>query len=160
MPKHYSPSITLDAQRLFNFKQADTIPPQVGEIFVPVINVGPVVNIVKSAACVNATVQTAWTTPTDKDFYLTAVHLTMVKDATATSTYSRILATINGNAYSILYIPGFTLTAQSQIMVANFNPPIKIDKGTDLQLQNATTVGNVTSEGLFFGFTRESGSQV
>jgi hypothetical protein len=136
---------------------AATIPNKLSDVVVPVIDVSPAHNrvceIVRAASAVNATSTTIYTTPTDKDFYLTAASISTIKDVTATSLASFIETNIGGAARQILYIIGLTLTVQSGQTSISFPVPIKIDRGVNIIIAHTTNVANVSSRGLIYGYT-------
>jgi len=137
----------------------DSMPYQIAEKVVPVIEVNPsqnrVANIVRVNVAVNATTATIYTTPTTKDFYLTGASLSLIKDATATSTRSYISIVIDGLNTGILDITGITLTPQNQTITISFPTPIKIDRGTNINIVNTTNVANVNARGDIIGYTVE-----
>jgi len=135
--KHYNVSISEWANRLFNTKAGDTLSADVHEVITPVISLKPVANIVKSAT----TATTIYTTPTDKDFYLTSLYLSVAKDAAQTGTSASITAIIDGVTVNLLSFISITLTASEVADNIVFNTPIKIDRGTAI----ATVASNWTS---------------
>jgi len=134
----------------------DTVPNQLAEKVVPVMEVNPkllrVSNVVANANAVNATAATVYTTPTTRDFYLCGAMLSVIKDVTATSTASVINGTVNGAAVNFMSIAGLTLTTQNLSNTMIFNPPIKLDRNTAVQVTNTTNVANVTARAHIFGY--------
>lgn len=134
----------------------DVVPNQIADKIVPVIDVNPkhsrVINVIVSALATNSTAGSLYVTPTDRDFYLSAIDLSMIKDATATSLYSCLRAVINGATILFCRIPGITLTAQTGSISVAFPSPIKIDRGTTISLINSTNVANVTVAGTIYGY--------
>lgn len=126
---------------------------------VPVVETNPKMlrrcEIVKTASAANATSATIYTTPADKDFYLSAVGLSCIKDATSTSTLSSIVTTVLGSSVVVIGIAGFTLTAQNDTMTLNFPVPIKVDRNVVISVNNSTNVANVTSRGSIAGYIVE-----
>jgi hypothetical protein len=154
MAKHYNPSITEDAYRIFNTKMSDNIGIEVNPIIQPVVEIKRNCDIVKSIAT-GQTSNTIYTTPTDKDFYLVGATLSLIKDATATSTLSALKVYINGVQTTLMQIPGLTLTAQSQSMAFSF-PEIKIDRNTAITITNTTNISNIYLSGTIIGYTIET----
>jgi hypothetical protein len=153
--KHYNTSISEDAARILNSKQGQFLGDDVTGP-VAVIPIKPRVNILKRGQALNSTGATVWTTPSDKDFYLVAANLSFVKDATSTSLASRISVTVEGVAINILDCAQLTLTAQSGNMSQQFNPPIKLDRNTNITVNNSTAVANCTSVANIYGYTVET----
>lgn len=138
----------------------DQIPTEASKSVVYTMEVNPKMmrrcTVVKSGAAVNATSSTMYTTPSDKDFYLIAMALSVIKDVTATSTVSAINATIDGQATNILQIAGITLTVQENNISLALPIPLKVDRGTVISATNSTNVGNVAARANIFGYTVEN----
>lgn len=135
----------------------DIIPSQFAEKVVPVVDVNPkharVCNIIRRTQANNNTSATVYTTPTDKEFYLVSYELSLIKDATSTSVGTYIEVTIDGATQILAYIDSFTLTAQAEAITGSFPIPIKIDKGSNINLRNSTNVANCKSDLAIIGFT-------
>jgi hypothetical protein len=155
MATHRNPSIAQDCLRIFNFKQGDTIGSDVGEIIVPVVEINPCVDIVRENSSASTGSITLYTTPADKDFYLTYASLDFQADATADNTSCYIQITQKGVARRILSIRKLSLTATSKSIYLNFNPPIKCDKNTGIIIGNSFSVGASTYDGAIGGYLRE-----
>ena len=134
----------------------DAIPTTLATQIVPVMEVNPKLlrhcDVVKRNQAVNATSATIYTTPATQDFYLVSACVTLIKDATATSTFSRINAVVLGATASFCEIASLTLTAQSETVSMTFPRPIKIDRNTAITVTNTTNVGNVTAAACIVGF--------
>ena len=134
-------------------------PTKINDSVQPVININPKdyrrCNIIKRASALNSTSATIYTTPTDKDFYLVGATLSLIKDATSTSTYSALDVTINGARGEIIYIPTITLTAETQSLSISLPFPILVDRNTTIRVLNGTNVANITSSGTIVGYTVE-----
>ena len=138
----------------------DNLPNQLAEKVVPVIDVHPdhnrIANVVVSDILANGTSATLYTTPTDRDFYLTSATLSTIKDATSTSTASAIEITPQvGLATKILSIVGLTLTAQNFSIATSFNCPILLKRGSSINITNSTNVANITSRAAITGYIVE-----
>jgi hypothetical protein len=154
MTRHYNPSIINRAARILNSKGNDFLPDEVSGP-VATIAISPKVDIVR-AGTATGTSTTIYTTPTDKDFYLTGIQLAMIKDATSTSTSTNIDCQINGTTAVLINIPSFTLTAQTLSENIQYIFPIKVDRGTALRVRNSTGTANITSIGTIYGYTEET----
>jgi hypothetical protein len=136
----------------------DVIPSQLADKVVPVMEVNPKLfrrsNICVQNVASNSASATIYTTPTDKDFYLVAVGISVSKDITATSTYSAIELTVDGGGTANVFnIAGLTLTPQSGAWSWALPVPIRIARGTTIKIVNSTNVGNVRSYGQIVGYT-------
>lgn len=150
--KHYNPTFSETAGLLFNTKSGDHFGSEVLPYITPVAVLDPICRISRNASATNATSATVYAVPSDKDFYITAISLSLIKDATSTSTASTITATIDGVAQVIVAIAGLTLTAQSNTVTQQFVRPLKIDKGTNIIVTNTTATANVTANACMQGY--------
>lgn len=125
---------------------------------IPVIEVGT--KIVKDGLSVhgvatNATSQTLITTPTNQDFYICSAMLSVIKDVTSTSVSSRIQYIKNGATMYLLYIPGITLTAQTEAISQTFPHAIKVDRGTAITVACTSNVANIITSAVINYFLDE-----
>lgn len=100
---------------------------------------------------------TSFTTPINKDFFLTNVTASFIKDATcdsATGAYD-VSIVVNGRVTSILSFPIITLLAQEGVRILYFNPSILIDRNTSIILNGVFTVGVCVRTLDVQGFTRD-----
>jgi len=156
--KHNNPTIAEDSVRLFNLKTGEGLS-EVSPIIVPTVEINPRINIVKRNTCTNATSVTLYTTPTDKDFYLTGVSLSHTRDVNATCVSTAINGVIDGVSTGTIFIEHRmqTLTAGNiPASTQSFSIPIKIDRGTAITITASTNVGNFVSVGIIFGYTVET----
>jgi hypothetical protein len=126
---------------------------------IPVIEVG--VKQVKrgmnrSQSLANATSGTIFTTPVDQDFYITGANLTFVRDATATSALFNISYTDEGGqSQNILTFAGVTLNLGYGATQTPPMHPIKVARGTNINLNSSTNVGNFKVTAQVYGFIDE-----
>ncbi len=125
---------------------------------IPVCEVNP--KVVKNGfayvgTATNATSSIIVTTPTTGVFYITGLALTIIKDATATSTVTNISGIIDGQTKILISLPSITLTAQSISISISLIHPIKIDSGTNISVLNGTNVANITAKACIYGFLDE-----
>jgi len=134
----------------------DAIPNQLADKVVPVMEVNTKLlrrcNVVASNACANATSANIYVIPADKDFYLVACAIGVIKDVTSTSTSSVLKGVVNGSTLNLLSIPGFSVTIATGQNSLSFPFPLKIDKGTTITIANSTNVANCTSVGHIIGY--------
>jgi hypothetical protein len=135
----------------------DSIPNQLADKVVPTMEVNPnlfrKINVCRSGSAANATTTALYVTPTDKDFYIVAMALSVIKDVTSTSNLSSIQVTIDGiTGLSILSLAAQTLTAQTLSSSISLPCPIKIDRGTTISVNNSTNVANIKASATIFGY--------
>jgi hypothetical protein len=122
----------------------------------PVIDMTPGLQrkctVVADGIVSNTTSGTVYTTPTSRDFYLVSMQLTVIKDVTSTSTRSRFLITVENVLQGVCSIAGITLTAQTESANMTFNPPIKLTRGSAIQISNDTGTANIRACGSIVGF--------
>lgn len=125
---------------------------------IPVVEVGIKLvkqGVVKQNTCLNATTATIYAVPTGEQFFIKSVTLSFTKDATATSTYSRVNASINGVTTTIAQIPHLTLTVGFGTAIYNFPNPLRVDPGTNITITHSTNVANISSNAVISGFIDE-----
>lgn len=147
MVKHYNPSIVQDAQRIFNTK-TNNISDEVGDI-IPVVPVLPVCRIVRSSAS-----GTVYTTPSDKDFYLTGFSMSFSKDVAATGSVMTLSAIIDGVSQVLHRFAAITLTAERDSIAIDLSFPIKIDRGTNITIGLTGTFNSAPA--AIRGYTQET----
>jgi len=142
--KHYNPSITERANRIFNLKNGDGMSDEIDGP-VAVIPIVPVVRICRQLAGGGT-----FTTPSDRDFYLTNAQISIAKVAADSGALASLTVVIDGVTISILRINGVTLTADAQNVLQSWNFPIKLDRGTNitLSLSGAYTTANALLQGF------------
>lgn len=159
MVKHYNTSLADDANRILNTKAGDMLSSQVNPILQPTIPITRICDIIRSASVsASASTGTLFTTPSDKDFYLSLVSFNIIKDSTCdvASGNTNLRAVINGANTDLIAIPMLTLTAQETNVQVAFPIPFKVDKNTSITLvANTFTAGNFRKTGLLAGYTME-----
>lgn len=140
---HYNNEIVLEGTNLLKPK-GDFVSSEVIPYIQPTIEISPKrTTILRSTAVENASSGALYTTPTNADFFLTDAFLSLTKDVNATSSYTRLRASVNGTTQTILAIAGITLTVQSGNVAITFNPPIKVDRNTGIDVVNTAAVANI-----------------
>jgi len=127
--KHYNPSIVENANRILASKAGDYLSDEV-QGPVAVIPILPITNIIKTANSSTTGSVTLYTTPTDKDFYLTSLQISLIKDATndnATGTIGFSI-TVDGVVIVPLGLAVLTLTAQNSNAVLPLSISIKVNR--------------------------------
>ena len=153
--------ITQAIQRSTGMNYEDKVPRKVEQYIRLGIDISPLgssryCDIIKSGQARNATTATIYTTPTDKDFYLTTALLSVIKDVTSTSTASDIAVTIGGVVVKLIVISEITLTAQTETIPQSYSFPLKIDRGTNIIIENSTNVAEINARGSITGFLFDS----
>jgi hypothetical protein len=135
----------------------DKVPAEIENKIQLVVDVNPLknefCNIVRTNGLINNTSATVYSTPTDKDFYLTNATLSYIKDVTSTATYVSMIVTIGGTVVDLLKLPSITLTVGYGQIAQSYYYPIKIDRGTSITVNSSTNVANITVIGNIQGFT-------
>jgi hypothetical protein len=145
-------------------QSVDGIPSELADKVIPVMEVNPkllrVIDVVRNATATPNSNTTIYTTPTDRDFFLTTAQLAYVKDATcdiASGVGPRISVTMFGETTTrgILESAVITLTADSQIISIAFPRPIKLARGSAITGDRgaAFTVGNLVRSFSITGYT-------
>jgi len=140
----------------------DKVPNELAEKIVPVFETNPLmfrrINVHALTSATNAISATIYTTPTDKDFYLTDCSLSVVKDVTSTSISSAITIKLkDGVSLNAMTLRTTSLTVESGLHIEkSFNYPILLERGSTITVTNSTNVANITSTGIIFGYTVEN----
>lgn len=158
MAKNYNPSIVQDTQKIFNLKAGDMLGSDLGSMIVPIVNVQRTINIVRNSN--NTTSPTTiYTTPTDKEFYLTTVHLSSNQNVTSDNVISWIQVTDDetGVLRRVVQLTRETLTVQSSDVFCQFPlRGIRLKKGSTIDLYHAGTAGTTRVAGTITGYTVET----
>jgi hypothetical protein len=137
----------------------DSTPSEIADKVVPVMEVNPKllrnINVVKDISSVATGAVTIYTTPTNQDFYLTNIVYCASADVTADNVYFRIIATINGQAVNLINMRKISLREFNQNVVLNLPLPLKIDRGTTIQISSVWTVGSSNHHACIYGYIDE-----
>lgn len=154
MTKHYNPSIVERLNRIFRPKAGDQFSDEI-QGPVAVIPVEPVARIVRSTSSAATGPTTVYTTPSDKDFYLTGFTFQAFCDAVADSSGYNMELVIDGATRNIAQVRKPSLTAGSFTQTHDFSKPLKIDRGTTIIIRQTFSVGASTQAGIIYGYTEE-----
>lgn len=138
------------------------MPPAITDYIVPVILTNDDVYYAQEPFCetneaINDASDAIMNTDSVKDTYITSVSISVIKDATSTSTKSTVTAVIGGVTKTIAAIAGQTLTAQSETLNVTFNPPLKVDRSSLINNTSSTAVANIKCMCTVVGFLRSRG---
>jgi len=104
----------------------------------------------------NSGAGTVYTTPTDRDFYLTSATLSVSSDVSADT----VLYTLDCIPYgstvvnNLLEVNKQTLTAVSNLITYHdYTFPIRLTRGTAIRIATTKTVGTTVYNGSIVGFT-------
>ena len=112
------------------------------------------INIINRTTTASAA--TVFTTPSDRDFFLTGVTLANVSDATADNTTIALNITLeSGVVVSIILLRKLTTTAFDKVVTNDFTIPIKLLRGSPITFINAFTVGASVSSVITIGYTTD-----
>lgn len=151
--RHYNVGIMKALSDLFKIK-GESLPMDVAEVITPVVVVQRESNELYTQTLFNNVSATLLTTPTDRDYYLTAAVMSRSKDSTSTNTVSTIQITVNGVQMYPLILSDLdrpALPAHTQ-MYLRFPTPIKIDRNTSIVVTNNTNTANVRTCATIFGY--------
>lgn len=155
--KHYNPSISNDAQRILNTKGGDVADNEVDGLFA-VLPIVPCVHIVRNLFSTNGGDADVYTTPSDKDFYLTHVSIVGEKDAASTCTQMVVRFTEDGTTRNVIALAFLSLTARFYAHQATFDTPVRIPKNTALRLVHTGGGATQNTHVTIMGYTRETTS--
>lgn len=134
----------------------DKTPSELADKVIATMEVNP--DMLRYAHIVKAGVATGgnvivYTTPTDRDFYLTNAFMSISKIATDSNDNTSLLINPidDSSVVAICVLPGTTLTAQTSEISQTFKHPIKLKRGTDITI--ARNAGNGTGCATIVGYT-------
>jgi hypothetical protein len=125
----------------------DKVPNRLGDTVVPVMEVNPKMmrraNIVRGGTSnTSSSTSSIYTTPTDKDFFLTTVSYYVIKDAASDNIVNTVVVSVDGSGdQTLLSVPGITLTASNYGTSINFPSPIKLTRGSTIRMSSSFTIG-------------------
>lgn len=141
----------------------DSVPNQIAEKVVPTMEVNPFLlkktNLIVNSSKSTTGNGTVYTTLTDRDTYLTGINLHMIKDVTcdtADGTACFVSFVQGGQTKYPVAISGITLTAQNESRVVLFANPVKLDRGSVVQISGTFTAGKMIRNATIFGYTVET----
>lgn len=155
--KHYNPTIAEDATRIFNLKNGDMMPEEIGEpvAVIPIIRQNDLTKTLNTAASGTTTI---FTTDASKDTYITAFLIAYNKNAACAigDGAMALTATINGVATVIGGIPHLDITAERQIISVTLPYPMKVDRNTAVTLSGTFGAGACRRLATIYGYTVET----
>ena len=95
---------------------------------------------------------TVFTTPVDRDFYISSAHLSIVKDVVCDNVTCYFYAKVNSKNLIMLSFLTPTTTITAEQSNASYPFPIKVDRGTAIVLSGAFTAGTMTKYAFITGF--------
>ena len=134
----------------------DDVPNQLASKIVPVLISNPNRSgsmIIESGSRTTTGSTTVFTTPSNKDFYLTDITLTNVSNAAADNTSITVTAVDHrGQAKILIYMPKITLTAHSQTITKTFPVPILLSRSSVISQTSSFAAGVSTTATTITGF--------
>jgi len=138
-------------------------PNAISNTIVPTFEINPFASRTTIVSRTNTNTATGayliYTTPADKDFYLTNACLGVIKDAACDTASGSIYISFQegdtgANTGALCGIPILTLTAQQLTASTDLKNPIKISRGTNISMGGsvAFTAGSRVMTGTISGF--------
>jgi len=93
-----------------------------------------------------------YTTPTNADFYLTYIGLSLTKDVACDNALCYLNATIGGQIVVLAVILVQPATASSDYQVIPFTFPLKLDRGSSINLVGSFAAGTLAKSAQIQGF--------
>lgn len=155
MTKHRSTRLVKDAADQLFTKGVDMV---ATDLAGPVMTVElrTPADIVRTASRTASGSVSIYTTPTDKDFYLCSVALTYGADAACDNTFVTLNGSVDGiGTVNFLTLAKPSLVAGAQSTSLSFPKPIKVQRGTPIQITSTFGAGACTFQGQITGFTWE-----
>jgi len=150
-------SVLLNTQDILLLQSGNQAPPiEANNSIQPVVEVGPTFsNIVKRSVNTNTGTSTIYTTPADKDFYMTGFSHSVTKNATSDNTLCLLNVIIGGATLAISALQFQTLTAASDHIEMTFPYPLKIDRNSIIAHNGTFGAGAMSKICVIYGFLVE-----
>ena len=116
------------------------------------VNPKRIVNVVRNTQRNTTGSATVFATSPDRDFFLTSAFISAVHDATSDGTEMSLNAFVGGVERRILQFTKLTTTIFNGILSQTYTPPIKIDRNTNITINNSFTAGASTISTVITGF--------
>lgn len=142
--------------------RTDAVPQQVIPTIQPVFELKrKTITVFSSASASNATSALVYTTPSDRDFYLVASHLSMKKDGSSPSTSSSIVAVPDstGAGVAINFVQGSASLAQEAHIYMDYPLPIKLKRNSQITVTNSSGTATIIASAFIYGYTEDAGPQ-
>ena len=139
----------------------DDVPGRLATAVVPTMEVNPklmrVANVVDGTGESTSGTITLYTSPEDRDFYLTNAIISFSKDATCdVSTGSlQLKGYMNGVNIRLAELALLTLTAERDSLSVVFPTPLKLDRGSSISIAATFAAGVMRKSGNIIGYTVE-----
>jgi len=137
---------------------SDIAPTELGDRIIPTLNVDedPEKYIVANVGRATTGASTVFTTPTDRDFYLSNLYVSYTCDVAADSTnYAITITPRDTAAVNIVEMRKQTLTVTTDVVNLSFTTPILLERGTAITLTQTFTLGASAMSASIVGFTRD-----
>lgn len=158
MAEHQSKEIIDKISDELKVQPAGEIPKQLSKDIQYVYNVNPK-NIVNMSGTVGATAtgtNNFFTTPPNKDFYLTSASLSIEENSVSDNIQTLMRCLIpSGETITLINFFKLATTATSKEMSVVFNPPILLKRNSSISVTNSFTVGSAVKSGCITGFTTD-----
>lgn len=152
--KIYNPDISRDIRRKFAPKGGEEIPTELYDELIPSVDILPSENVFATALNNNLGSTVIYTTPLDRDFYLTYASVSTQKDAASTVTRSYILGTVNGATVIVCGCGFLASTAAKDSVWTHSKKGIRFDRGTNISVGHDTASASSASYGVIRGYTQ------
>ena len=131
------------------------LPRELGKMIVPTFEVNPPRNIIikTGSASDTATAATIYTTDIKKRTFLSTIHLSVTKDASAAGTNTRIvLRTREQGVLQLILLQYEPTTAGSFVQTLNFPFPLELQKGAVVEIKHDNATASIDGIANIFFF--------
>jgi hypothetical protein len=150
-------SVLLWFQQLLGLQAgSDKIPIELNDKIQATVDIGPKsTTLVKIGTAATTSASVFYTTPADKDFYLTFINLAYTKDVVCNGTGVTVSGVIGGLTIALLTLVSNTVTLYQDHAEVNFSFPVKLDRNTPITLSGAFGAGTMYKAACIGGFILE-----
>jgi hypothetical protein len=157
MVEHQSKEVVDKISDELKIQPALLLPREIAKQIQLTYNVNPLrpSTILRSTALTSTGVGTIFTTPSDRDFFLTAATMSIQCDSTATTTAYSMKMFVEGVSKALISISKITLTTTSKELAICLKFPLKLDRGTTITLNQTFGAGVSVMSGTITGYVTD-----
>jgi hypothetical protein len=138
-------------------QSANGVPTQLSNQVVPVVNITPrqISNVAIGGTNSGTGAVTLYTTPVDRDFYLTSASVGYAKSAACDmgDGFIYLKVYIRGLQVNVCIAPAMALTAEKNNVAISYTAPLKLDRNSTITIAaQSFTAGALLRMGTFTGF--------
>jgi len=149
----FNQTIGQDIQRIFKTKGENIV--AIADIVQPTKEIQTRINILKRVSYTTSGTSSVYTTPTDKDFYLCFAEISFLSDVLNDTLLVQLSVILDGESLVLAELRKVSLAIAANQLYIVFNQPLKLDKGTAINILGTYTAGALTKSAIIGGYTTD-----